>query len=302
VDNSNSSSADRIVLATEENFDEQQYLLVNQDVAAAVARGDLESGYAHFRMWGRIEQRPIRIEYMEYVSQQGLSTPMPSADLIQLVVGHRNLAWFDRSRRETVELIISLLSQAGIDYADFRSIFDYGCGCGRVLAGWEGRLSSETRLFGCDINPVLVDFCQKNIAHADVLRTSYYPPLPYQDDQFDFIYAISVYTHLSLPAMLQWTGEFARILRPGGIVLITSHGSFFAPDLDSLSKDGSSFLAEKGYYIHSHDSPKNNFQGSNSYATFVSPDFLKRLFIGFDLIRMFPGISYRQDFSIFRRS
>jgi SAM-dependent methyltransferase len=298
VANSCSCSTDHIVLATEENFDEQQYLLLNQDVAAAVARGDLESGYAHFQRWGRMEQRPIRIEY---VSQERLSTPIPSADLIQLVVGHRNLALFDRSRRETVELIVSLLRQAGVDYANFRSILDYGCGCGRVLAGWEGRLSSDTHLFGCDINPVLVDFCQRNIGHADVLRTSYYPPLPYQDGQFDFIYAISVYTHLSLPAMLQWTGEFARILQPGGIVLITSHGSFFAPDLHSLSKTGSSLLAEKGYYIHAHESTENTFEGSNSYATFVSPDFLKRLFIGFDLIRMFPGVSYRQDFSIFRR-
>jgi SAM-dependent methyltransferase len=302
VDNFNRCTADRIVLASEENFDEQEYLLHNPDVAAALARGDFESGHAHFRKWGQFEQRPIRIEYTEYVSQEGLSTPIPSADLIYLVVGHRDRSLFDRSRRESAELIISLLGQAGVDHRNFRSILDYGCGCGRVLAGWEGRLSSETRLFGCDINPLLVDFCQKNISHVDVLRTSYYPPLPYQDGQFDFIYAISVYTHLSLPAMLQWTGEFARILRPGGIALITSHGSFFAPDLDSLSKQGSALLAEKGYYIHLHDSPENKFEGSNSYATFVSPDFLKRLFIGFDLIRMFPGVSYRQDFAIFRRS
>jgi len=303
------TATERIIVATEENFDEEEYLARNPDVAAAVARGECPSGYDHFRRFGKSEKRPLRTEYVEYVSQEGLSTPLPDADLISLVAGHRDIQSFDLSRRASVQVIISVLEQTGIDYTNFRSILDFGCGCGRVLAGWEEFLPSETHLFGCDINPRLVDFCQKNISHAETVRCSYYPPLPYRDGQFDLIYAASVYTHLSLPAMLQWTGEVARILRPGGVALITFHGSYYHSTLAEISKSGSSQLAEKGYYVHLHGSAQDTWQGSNLYATFVSSDFLKNLFVGFEVLRIFPGISHGpthfasyQDTAIFRRS
>lgn len=306
------------VLATEENFDEQKYLLQNSDVAAAVAHGHFKSGHDHFRQHGRAEGRLLCIDYNEYVSKVGLSTPLPSSDLIYLVAGHRNYAAFDISRRNAVETITSLLGQAGVEFASFRSILDLGCGCGRILAGWEGRLSPETRLFGCDINPTLVKFCQEKISHAEVAQNSYYPPLPYKDSQFDFIYAVSVYTHLNLPAMLQWTGEILRILRPGGIALITTHGSYYATQLAQISKEGSALHAEKGYYVHLIGRASDTFEGSNYYGTYVSPDFLRRLFVGFQLIRMYPGVSHGpilesfyqvgeafvayQDIAIFRKS
>jgi SAM-dependent methyltransferase len=249
------------------------------------------------------------VECVEYVSQEGLQTPLPDSDLIFLVVGHRDPQAFDMARRPSVDAIISFLSQAEIDYSGFGSILDFGCGCGRVLAGWEGRLSPETRLLGCDINPFLVNFCQKNISHAEIVQSSYYPPLPFRDGQFDFIYAASVYTHLTLPAMLQCTGEIARILRPDGVAMITTHGSYFVPQLERTSKRGSSLLAEKGYHVELLGSPEDTWEGSNNYGTFVSPDFLRRLFIGFELVRIFPGISFgynhfsgHQDISIFRRS
>ena len=40
------------------DFDEKAYLAANQDVSDAVARGSLQSGLAHFRRFGRHEQRP----------------------------------------------------------------------------------------------------------------------------------------------------------------------------------------------------------------------------------------------------
>lgn len=145
------------VLATEENFDEQQYLLQNPDVAAAVARGKFTSGRAHFRQHGQAEGRLLRIHYNEYVSEVGLSTPLPSLDLIHLVGGHRDFHAFDISRRNAVETIIARLGDAGIDYANFRSILDLGCGCGRILAGWEGvcrprRASSAATSIQCWLN------------------------------------------------------------------------------------------------------------------------------------------------------
>jgi len=52
VDPLNSQSFKRSVLATETNFNEREYLAANPEVAVAVARGEWENGYAHFRECG----------------------------------------------------------------------------------------------------------------------------------------------------------------------------------------------------------------------------------------------------------
>ena len=42
------------------NFEEPAYLAANPDVSAAVSRGDLKSGFAHYILHGRAEGRPLR--------------------------------------------------------------------------------------------------------------------------------------------------------------------------------------------------------------------------------------------------
>jgi SAM-dependent methyltransferase len=108
-----------------------------------------------------------------------LTTPLPPEDLIFLVNGHRDRHQFALSRRASMDNIVSLLLEAGIDVEIFTSILDFGCGCGRILAGWEGVLSSSTYLAGVDINETLVAFCKSNIPFADVYLSNAYP-------RFDF--------------------------------------------------------------------------------------------------------------------
>jgi SAM-dependent methyltransferase len=301
--------SERVILATHENFDEVDYLAANPDVAASVARGENPSGYEHFRRMGHRESRRLRVERVAYESQSGLTTPLPDAELVFLVQGNRDVAAFDETRRGSVEALIAYLVEVGIGYGDFGTILDFGCGCGRVLAGWEGRLAAATRLLGCDVNEVLVEFCRGHIGHAEVVRCGYYPPLPYADGSVDFVYAASVYTHLSVAAMLQWTGELARILRPGGITMVTTMGSYFAPQLAGISERGAIQLAERGYAVELYGSAEETWKGSNRYGAFVSADFVRRLFIGFEVVRVFPGVlrgynnfSGYQDVAIFRRS
>jgi SAM-dependent methyltransferase len=226
-----------------------------------------------------------------------LATPLPDADLVLSITGHQDSEDFAESRWRCVAGLIEMLAEAGVDSRDFSSILDFGCGCGRILAGWEGLLKSKTELHGCDINEQAVRFCQENITHACVLRSNYLPPLPYTDRKFDFIYAISVYTHLTLPAMLSSTGEIARIIKPDGIVLLTIHGSSYQHTLEYHSRMGSRILADRGYYVYLHGNPEDTWLGSNNYATFATPDFIERIFAGFDLVAAFPGTSHPTDFA-----
>jgi SAM-dependent methyltransferase len=275
------------------DFDPEVYLELHPDVKAAGV-----DPAEHYKSFGRKEGREykrVEFQHAQLVDPSVpsmLSTPLPDPELIHLVNGHRDQHAFDISRKATVENILGLIEGAGLADRKLTSILDFGCGCGRVLAGWEPFIDASVKLHGCDVNPELIDFCQKNISFAESIVSNYYPPLPYKDESFDLIYAGSVYTHLTLSSAQQWTGELLRILKPGGIAIISFHGSFYAAELARISREGSMRLTEDGYYVHLHVSAEETFEGSNYYATFFSSDFMKRMFSGFEVARIYPGVSH----------
>ena len=261
-----------------------------------------------FRTSQALDERTMLDTSTTDLLKRELTTAVPSSDFIFLVNGHRDAANFAVSRGATVVNIIKLLAGAGVDFRVFRSLLDFGCGCGRVLAGWEHLIGGGTKLCGFDINSSLVKFCQENIPFAKTATSSYFPPLPLADSSIDFAYAASVWTHLSLPAAIQWAGEFARVITPGGVAMVSYHGSYFAPLLAQTSKEGSQQLEERGFYSHLHGSTSDTFDGSNNYATFMTSAFMRQLFAGFDVLRIYPGISHGpnpfasyQDIAVLRR-
>jgi hypothetical protein len=62
-------------------------------------------------------------------------------------------------------------------------------------------------LYGCDVN-------------VDALR----PPLPYPDDLFGLVHAISVFTHLPEHLQREWIDELRRVRRADGLAVITTCG------------------------------------------------------------------------------
>jgi SAM-dependent methyltransferase len=53
------------------------------------------------------------------------------------------------------------------------------------------------------------------------------PPALLDSNTFDLIYAFSVLTHLSVDLQKEWLAEFRRLLRPGGILIFSTHGEFY---------------------------------------------------------------------------
>ena len=50
------------------------------------------------------------------------------------------------------------------------------------------------------------------------------PPLPFENETFDLIVSYSVFSHLSGAHGLAWIRELSRVLKPDGIICITSFG------------------------------------------------------------------------------
>jgi SAM-dependent methyltransferase len=102
-------------------------------------------------------------------------------------------------------------------------VLDFGCGWGRMLRIIRSTPAfSEIDLYGCDPVDVVLQVCQRTVPKVSVSRVDLYPPTPYRSALFDFIYAYSVFSHLSPECHLSCAQEFARILKPGGIVCVTT--------------------------------------------------------------------------------
>jgi SAM-dependent methyltransferase len=213
---------------------------------------------------------------------QKLTTQIPPDDLLFLVSNHSHREGWAASRQAAVvDVILPLLKQ--VDFKHPKHILDFGCGCGRILAGWEGLLNDAT-LTGVDVHPKLAAFCQEHIRFAQVFQSAPYPPLHFIDNSFDFVYAASVFTHMKYDQLSLWANEMARIITSGGLLMVSYHGPYYENILDQYGHHAIPLLRERGYYVHVYGNEHDTFLGSNLYATYLTSDFIRSLFNGFELI------------------
>jgi len=161
--------------------------------------------------------------------------PIPPAKLIVLVTGSGDTAWYTEGGKVGAKSICGILSDAGISPGDFRSILDFGCGCGRVIRHWQPL--TQAHLHGTDCNPKLIEWCSENLPFAQFQSNTLEPRLDYADHQFEFAYALSVLTHTPEHLQQPWMDELRRIVRPGGYLLITTQGDEYFSKLENTERD-----------------------------------------------------------------
>ena len=153
-----------------------------------------------------------------------------------------------------------------------RSIAEWGCGMGRVLRHVRGE-----QVTGYDYNPAAVRWCAANLPGA-YARNGLLPPLPCEDGAHDAVFAISVLTHLSAAAHEAWAPEMARVVRPGGVLIVTVHGD---PGEGQLLPDEAARFAAGELVVRGRVR-----EGSRLYAAYQPDAFMRRLFAGFAMERL----------------
>jgi SAM-dependent methyltransferase len=172
-----------------------------------------------FRMYERlVALRPAR-----RLSVDG--PPLPPRRLMVRVAGTGDADWFLRGGRAGYDAIA-----AHVPLGEIRSVLDFGCGCGRVTRWWSDFHGEVT---GSDVSAPAVAWCRENLPFARFETNALAPPLVFEDESFDLVYALSVFTHLTADLQLVWRDEVRRVLRPGGRLLLTTHGRSYAPRLDA---------------------------------------------------------------------
>lgn len=150
--------------------------------------------------------------------------PIPPPYLRYRVAGSYDVADFHVSGREGRDAFERALeTTTGNTLQSYESILDFGVGCGRIVR-WLEPHARNARLYGSDIDDWAVRWCNKNLPFVTCAVNQPLPPLPFETDQFDLIYSHSVFTHLDEGYQDAWLKELRRVLRPGGIALLTVHG------------------------------------------------------------------------------
>lgn len=267
--------------------------LVRQGIDAVGLSGLAYTTYAQWKYVKDTDLRRQNALFRRQGAPDGL--PLPPPRLVFLVAGHHDLAQFYAAGEFHASYIRKFLRANGCDLGTFSSILDFGCGCGRVIRHW--RDLSGALIRGTDMNPALVRWCRNALPFADFQRNGLASPLPYEPNGLDFIYAISVFTHL--PEKLQefWMGELARVLRPGGMLLITTKGAARLKPLDDAERR----RFEAGDVVVKWA----RYAGSNWCAAFHPEAYVRRVlareFEVLDFVPADPGGEMSQDVSLLRK-
>lgn len=229
-------------------FDESTYLNLNPDVFEAVQKGSLSSGWEHYISHGFRENRPgIPPEVfrdvqsiLEYIS----TVAVPPRKLRKRVHGDEGLSDFER-----VGVIVSFNIYGAVDptieLSEHSRILDFGCGCGRIIRCLH-KLFGNSSFYGTDIDKEAISWCQSHLSQiGEFVTNEESPPLPYNDEFFDFVYSISVFTHLPEDMEFAWLEELRRVTRRGGYLLLTTHGEEL---FQTASKKAKNEFREVGFY------------------------------------------------------
>ena len=241
------------------------------------------------RFKDRVQGLPLR------ASERGLGRPVPPGRLIHLIANTEDVAWFLDTGALAARSIRDVLGRNGLAIEDFGSILDFGCGVGRVIRQWAGL--DGPKLHGTDYNPALVAWCRAELPFARFGVNGLDSPLREGSSSYDFIYCLSVFTHLSETLQRFWMDELSRVLEPGGHLLITTHGDHYLPMLSADERE----RYRSGRVVVQ----KAKREGSNDCAAFHPESYVREtLARGFEVVDMIPEGALgnpRQDLYLLRK-
>lgn len=100
-------------------------------------------------------------------------------------------------------------------------VLDAGCGTGALLP-WAATLSAPSRPAAVDISPAAVERCRATGLPVE-LAVGSVAQLPFADGSFDLVLSSDVLQHLTLEQAADASSEMARVLRPGGRLVIRTN-------------------------------------------------------------------------------
>ena len=195
----------------------------------------------------------------------------------------------------------------GKGVSQFPRILDWGVGCGRVFRQFAedpeivGDGSARPALSGVDIDPVNVEWCRARLKPLGNISHGRLDGFDLENDSVDFLYGISVMTHLSEYYQGLWLAEIARVLSPGGVAILTTHGELAA--YQHPQGIAAPFFERFGFFDGYPDSAIGQHMSGYYRATFQDALHVRALWgRHLDVVDIIPATNaFRQDFVVLQK-
>jgi SAM-dependent methyltransferase len=125
--------------------------------------------------------------------------------------------------RSALECVRRSLDAAQLPADKIARILDLPCGYGRVLR-YLRAVFPEAEIVACDLLRGGVDFCARTFGARPVYSNEDPARIVLGPEPFDLIWVGSLLTHLGPTRWAGFLDVFRRSLRPGGVLVFTTHG------------------------------------------------------------------------------
>ena len=249
----------------------------------------------------------VHLEVPEVLERTGLSPATPPAEVHAMARGLDSAGggyWY-------ADLIAEEVAIAGADLSELGAVLDFGCSSGRVVRVLAAAYPN-VRWFGCDPNAQAIRWAAAHLAGPRFFVSPTDPPLDLPDASLDLAFAISIWSHYGPNAALVWLAEMHRVLRPGGLLLMTTHGLSAIRYYRDRGERGEEQLRQieralstRGFWFKDEFGERGDWGVRHPEwgTAFMSPRWLlDRLEMRWDLVHYGPGkLEGNQDALVLRR-
>jgi SAM-dependent methyltransferase len=242
-------------------------------------------------------------------SESGASLPpseseagVPPAQLRKRVHGSEDLESYEQVGRSVATSVFDRLGRIERFGPEFR-VLDFGTGCGRILRPL-AELCRTTSLspdpiqwYGTDIDAQAIVWCQRHLGSiGKFVVNDIRPPLPFCDQFFDFVFSISIFTHLPEDMQFGWLKDINRVLKQDGTALLSTLP--FEPPRNLKQEK----QIARGFHYHQ---PGERTEGLPSFYkwSFHTRTYIERKWSKYLTVESFVerGINNHQDLTICRK-
>lgn len=244
-----------------------------------------------------LREVPIRLRDTgpDLFGGDGEPPPLPPARLRNRVGTDSSRAQFLAVGTMTANLVRQMFESHRDAASHYGTWLDFGCGSGRIARHIVSSGLADT-LVGLDVDHDAISWCSRNL-DGRFLAIAPQPPTPVESGSVDVVTCISVFTHLDEPPQFAWLEEVGRLLRPGGLFIVSTHPPALTYNRPDLTEEDHKSLNERGFLFA---------KGTGSFnddSAFHSEDYLLREWSKrFELAELRAGaLGNVQDLAVWRR-
>lgn len=234
-----------------------------------------------------------------------VSLPVPMAGARRRVASGGEQFFRASGVVDAASYLAALERLGGHVLAEDTKLLDWGAGSGRLTRQLAAR-TPKPHITAVDIDRAAIEWLSTNIPVDRALTIDIEPPLPFADDTFDVAIAHSVFTHLDSDAQDAWLAELARVTRPGGTVLASTHGPtalqwHLEHPLVSLAGAIGAAMPSLGFFFWRGEGWEAHFH-DGYHTAFHDPEYVRTHWAQwFDVVEVLPAhLRGRQDLVVLR--